>query len=41
MPDSNEDGALHTGQSGSTRESELVSEINHAGCGVDGNRQIG
>lgn len=41
MPDSNEDGALHAGESGSTRESDSVSEMNYAGCGVDGSRQIG
>lgn len=30
MPDSNEDGALHTGESSSTRESEPIVELNRA-----------
>lgn len=30
MPDSNEDGAYHTSESGSTRESEPVFAMSHA-----------
>lgn len=40
MPDSNEDGALHIGESSSTRKSVPVFEMNHAEA-VDGNKQTG